>query len=150
MNKEKIEELHNVVEWVSEIQEYDAKLKNLQIQAIILLKDIDGKSTSTEITTKLLDIKAFKKQLSEKEAKDEAMWEKLSITDPKFSLLSTINPIESEYIAQSDNTQTITLKLCPSESLVYLDTLKNILINRRNLVLAKLKETDIYSSLSIK
>lgn len=150
MDKEKIDELHNVVEWVSEIQEYDAKLKNLQIQAIILLKDIDGKSTSTEITTKLLDIKAFKKQLSEKEAKDEAMWEKLSITDPKFSLLSTINPIESEYIAQSDNTQTITLKLCPSESLVYLDTLKNILINRRNLVLAKLKETDIYSSLSIK
>ncbi len=150
MDKEKIDELHNVVEWVSEIQEYDAKLKNLQIQAIILLKDIDGKSTSTEITTKLLDIKAFKKQLSEKEAKDEAMWEKLSITDPKFSLLSTINPIESEYIAQSDNTQTITLKLCPSESLVYLDTLKNIFINRRNLVLAKLKDTDIYSSLSIK
>jgi len=150
MNKEKIEELHNVVEWVSEIQEYDAKLKNLQIQAIMLLKDIDGKSTSTEITTKLLNIKAFKKQLSEKEAKDEAMWEELSITDPKLKLLSTINPIESEYIAQSDNTETITLKLCPSESLVYLDTLKNILINRKNLVLAKLRKTDIYSSLSIK
>ena len=78
------------------------------------------------------------------------MWEKLSITDPKFSLLSTINPIESEYIAQSDNTQIITLKLCPSESLVYLDTLKNILINRKNLVLAKLRKTNIYSSLSIK
>tara|TARA_R100001463_G_scaffold129817_1_gene188832 strand:+ start:3180 stop:3632 length:453 start_codon:yes stop_codon:yes gene_type:complete len=150
MNKEKIEELHNAVEWVSEIQEYDAKLKNLQIQAIMLLKDIDGKSTSTEITTKLLNIKAFKKQLSEKEAKDEAMWEELSITDPKLRLLSTINPIESEYIAQSDNTETIVLKLCPSESLIYLDTLKNILINRRNLVLAKLKKTDIYSSLSIK
>ena len=150
MDKEKIEELHNAVEWVSEIQEYDAKLKNLQIQAIMLLKDIDGKSTSTEITTKLLNIKAFKKQLFKKEAKDEAMWQELSISDPKFSLLSTINPIESEYIAQLDNTEVLTLKLCPSESLIYLETLKNILLHRRNLVLAKLKKTNIYSSLSIK
>ena len=73
MEQEKMDELHIAVELVSEIQEYDRKLKNLQIQAIILLKDIDGKSTSTEITAKFLDIKAFKKQLIKKENKDEAM-----------------------------------------------------------------------------
>jgi hypothetical protein len=150
MEQEKMDELHIAVELVSEIQEYDRQLKSLQIQAIILLKDIDGKSTSTEITAKFLDIKAFKKQLIKKETKDEAMWTNLSITDPGLSLLSTINPVESEYIAQSDNTEKITLKLCPSESLIYLETLKNILLHRRNLVLAKLKETSIYSSLSIK
>ena len=88
---------------------------------------LDNFASKSKVILKLndRDIKAFKKQLYEKEAKDEAMWEKLSITDPKLSLLSTINPKESEYIAQSNNTEKITLKLCPSESLVYLETLKN-------------------------
>lgn len=132
--------LQRAMDIVEEIRTIDYQLNRLKEQASMFSNDMGGEDTNATLHFKVKDMKSVKEELSILNTK-ESSFEQGPNAHPLLQMFDQPYPIEKEHQAHKNNTESTVLHFDPSESLLLIESLKNILITRRNKYLQLLEET---------
>tara|TARA_R110000803_G_scaffold71102_4_gene134170 strand:+ start:12819 stop:13304 length:486 start_codon:yes stop_codon:yes gene_type:complete len=139
-----IDNMYRSVDIIEEIKDLDQQSKRIQNSAKLLVNDNSGLHTINTLSFSVKDMRRTKEQLSDLYKANEKNSEQNEITHPVLALFSkgTIgNPIDKEYEIHSDNTDKMVHHLNPSESLLILNQLNEILMARRDKLIKLLEST---------
>lgn len=131
--------IYESADLIDQVRELDQRLNLLKKQAELFVNDMDGYGTVTTILFKVKDMVGFKQQLEEIKEEPTSDPHQHPILGMIESIHSNSTVTSAEYKAHEDNTDQSVFHLNPQEALILIESLKNILMTKRNVIITELE-----------